>query len=98
MVIIRQGLPITAQFAFFVSRARRSVEHQMIGSDNFFQTAQSSSQKGSQLAAIGTGARLFESMVMAAVEQPDFIRHARGIRAERVVIALHVDDALSLLF
>ena len=37
-------------------------------------------------------------MIMAAVEQPDFVRHARSVGAQRIVIALHVHDALSQLF
>ena len=36
-------------------------------------------------------------MVVPPVHQPDFVRHARRIRAQRIVISLHVHDALSLL-
>src|SRR5690348_341483 len=37
-------------------------------------------------------------MIVPAVQQPNFVRDARGIGAERVIIALHVYDALALLF
>src|SRR5690348_7165270 len=37
-------------------------------------------------------------MIVATVEQPNLVRDARGIRAERIVVALHVHNAFSLLF
>src|SRR5215471_1028888 len=37
-------------------------------------------------------------MIVAAVEEPNLIGNARGIRAERIIIALHIDDALPLFF
>src|SRR5260370_10431442 len=36
-------------------------------------------------------------MIVPSVQQPEFIRHSRSIRAQRVVVALHVNDALPLL-
>src|ERR1700674_4871659 len=36
-------------------------------------------------------------MVVPPVHQPDFVRHARRVRAQRIVISLHVHDALPLL-
>src|ERR1700730_10680587 len=36
-------------------------------------------------------------MVVAAVQYPKLERHTRGIWTERVIISLHVHDALSLL-
>src|ERR1700733_12161673 len=35
-------------------------------------------------------------MVVLAVQQPHFVRHARSIRAKRIIIALHIDDALAV--
>src|ERR1700686_1189666 len=35
-------------------------------------------------------------MVVPPVHQPDLVWHARRIRAQRVVISLHIHDALSL--
>src|SRR5215470_13790488 len=36
-------------------------------------------------------------MVVAAVEQPDFVRNARSVGAKRVVIALYIDASLPFL-
>src|SRR5216684_5558418 len=36
-------------------------------------------------------------MVVPPVHHPYFVRHARRIRAQRIVISLHVYDALALL-
>src|SRR5258706_1274462 len=37
-------------------------------------------------------------MIVAAVQNPDFVGDARGVRAKRVMVALDIDDALPLLF
>src|SRR5882762_10388333 len=37
-------------------------------------------------------------MIVPPVHQPNFVWHARRIGAQRIVISLHVHDALPLLF
>src|ERR1700719_1306060 len=37
-------------------------------------------------------------MIVAAVQNPNFVGDARGVGAQRVIIALNIDDALALLF
>src|SRR5690348_17385330 len=36
-------------------------------------------------------------MVVAAMQQPHFVRHAGGVRTKRIVVALYIDDARPLL-
>ena len=50
------------------------------------------------MAAIGIRMRLLEQVIVAAVQQPDFIRHSRGIGAQRVVFALNIHDARAFFF
>ena len=42
------------------------------------------------------GARPLEHVIVPAIEDPDFIRNARGVRAKRDIIALRVHDAFFL--
>src|ERR1700682_98986 len=37
-------------------------------------------------------------MIVPTVYDPNFVWHARGVWAERIVVALHIDDAFPLLF
>src|SRR3981081_4298752 len=37
-------------------------------------------------------------MIVAPVENPNFVRHTRRVRAQSVILALHIDDALTLFF
>src|SRR5580692_6946126 len=37
-------------------------------------------------------------MIVFAVHEPHLVRHSGGIRTERVILALDIDDALALLF
>ena len=37
-------------------------------------------------------------MIVAAVENPNFVRHTRRVRAQSVILTLHIDDALTLFF
>src|SRR5438874_843482 len=36
-------------------------------------------------------------MIVPTVQHPDFVGHARSVRAERIIVALHVHNAFSLL-
>src|SRR3974390_503563 len=36
-------------------------------------------------------------MIVAPVHQPNFVGNTRGVWAKRVIVALHIDDALALL-
>src|SRR5256884_9607776 len=98
MVIVRERLPIACHLTLLVHRARRRVHHQMVGRRNFFQAAQDSSEQCRQLTAVGAWPGLLESVVVPPVQQPDLVWHARSIRAQRIIIALYVHDALSLFF
>ncbi len=73
------------------------MHYQMVCRRHFLQPAQYAPQERGQLPAIRTRPRLFEQMIVTPAHQPDFIWHARRIRAQRVVVSLHVDDPLSLL-
>src|SRR6267143_2745056 len=37
-------------------------------------------------------------MIVSPVQNPNFVRHARGRWAQRIVVALHIDNTLPLLF
>src|SRR5262245_53953239 len=65
---------------------------------NFFEPTQDAAKQYGELPAVCAGLRLFEQMVVAAVEQPHFVWNASSVWAKRVVISLHVNDALSFLF
>src|ERR1700760_1233962 len=37
-------------------------------------------------------------MIVSAMQHPDLKRYARSVWAQRVIVALHIDDALPLFF
>src|SRR5258708_15735541 len=69
----------------------------MIRRRDFLQPAQYASQQRSQLPAVRARPRLLEQMIGPPVHQPYFVRYARRIRTQRIVLSLNVHDALSLL-
>src|SRR5262249_29721669 len=64
----------------------------------FFQTAQDATEKRGELAAVGAGFRLLEEMIVAAVQQPDFVGNAGSGGAKSGVVALNVHGAFAFLF
>ena len=73
------------------------MHHQVKCRRDFFQSPQNAPQQRRQLLAIRTRPRLLEQMIVPPVHQPDFVGHARRIGTQRVILALHIHDALSLL-
>ena len=74
----------------------RGVHHQVVAGRNLEQAAQRAAQQAGQMAAIFSRQRRFELMIVRARQNPDFVRHARSVRAKGVVIADAIHHALGL--
>lgn len=98
VVVLGERFPVARELAFFVAGVGGGVDDQVEGGRDFFNSPQNPAEKGGELAAIGARARLFEKMIVPAVQNPGFKRDARGVWAKGVVIALDIHDALAEFF
>src|ERR1700731_921131 len=79
-----------------MDRIGRSVQNQVVGLRNLSQAPKRSPEKRGQVAAADFPARHFKEMVMRPREDPSLKRNSRSVRAERDVVALRIDHALTL--
>src|SRR5208337_5389740 len=98
VVILRQRLPVSGKLALLVPCVRRSVHHQVKRRGHLLQASQHPPQESRQLLAVRARPWLLKQVVVPPVHHPHFKRHARSIRTQRVVIALHIHNPLALLF